>query len=42
MNKICVGDFVIGEEERRAVNEVLDSERISEGPKVKEFENQFK
>jgi len=41
MNKICVGDFVIGEEERRAVNEVLDSERISEGPKVKEFENQW-
>ncbi|MBA7672533.1 UDP-4-amino-4-deoxy-L-arabinose--oxoglutarate aminotransferase [subsurface metagenome] len=34
-------EFKIGEEEKRAVNEVLDSRRISEGAKVGEFEKTF-
>lgn len=38
---IQVGYFRIGAEERRAVLEVLDSGRISEGKKVREFELQF-
>ena len=41
MDKICVGDYVIGNEEKKAVNNVLDSGRISEGKCVKEFEKQF-
>jgi len=41
MRRIQVGDFVIGDEEKRAVNEVLDSGRISEGAKVREFEGVF-
>ncbi|HEX77190.1 MAG TPA: DegT/DnrJ/EryC1/StrS family aminotransferase [Dehalococcoidia bacterium] len=41
MRRIFVGDFKIGEEEKRAVNEVLDSGRISEGAKVREFEKTF-
>lgn len=39
--KIQVGDFRIGDEEKKAVNEVLDSGRISEGKKVREFEIEF-
>jgi len=35
---INVGDFRIGKKERIAINQVLDSGRISEGPKVREFE----
>ena len=38
MYKVKVGDFKIGLEERSAINEVLDSGRISEGKKVAEFE----
>ena len=38
MRRIHVGDFRIGEDIRKAVNEVLDSDRISEGKKVREFE----
>lgn len=41
MRQIRVGDFKIGDEEKRAVNEVLDSGQISEGKKVKEFEKAF-
>jgi len=41
MRRILVGAFKIGEEEKRAVNEVLDSGRISEGVKVREFEKTF-
>ncbi len=41
MKKIHIGWFKIGENERRAVNEVLDSWRISEGPKIMEFERDF-
>lgn len=38
---IHVGDFRLGEEERVAINEVLDSGRITEGEKVKEFEREW-
>jgi len=31
----------IGEEEKAAVMQVLDSGQLAQGPKVKEFENQF-
>lgn len=41
MIKIRVGDFKIGEEEKKAINEVLESGRISEGPKIREFENKW-
>lgn len=36
--KIPVGDFRLGEEEKLAIKEVLDSGRLSEGQKVREFE----
>ncbi len=39
--RIQVGHFRIEKEERQAVMEVLDSGRISEGQKVREFEIQF-
>ncbi len=35
--RISVGDFQINDEERAVINEVLDSGRISEWKKVKEF-----
>ena len=38
---IRVGDFRIGEEEIRAINKVLESGRISEGPVVREFEQEW-
>jgi len=38
MIKIRVGDIQIGEHERRAINEVVESGRFSEGKKTKEFE----
>ena len=38
---ISVGDFQISEEERAAINEVLDAGRISEWKKVREFEKLF-
>ncbi len=41
MRRVHVGDFRIGEDIRKAVNEVLDSGRISEGKKVKEFEKRW-
>lgn len=41
MKIIQVGDFKIGTEERQAINEVLDSGRISEGKKVRDFEKEF-
>jgi perosamine synthetase len=40
-NMIRVGELRIGEEEKKIINEVLESGRISEGPKVKEFEEKF-
>ena len=39
--RISVGDFQIGTEERAAINEVLDTGRISEWEKVNEFETLF-
>ena len=41
MRKVQVGDFHLGKEERDAIMEVMDLGRISEGRKVKEFENKF-
>ena len=41
MIKVRVGDFKIGEEEKQVINEVLDSGRISEGQKVREFEKEW-
>lgn len=41
MIKVRVGDFKIGEEEKQAINETLESGRISEGEKVREFEREF-
>jgi CDP-6-deoxy-D-xylo-4-hexulose-3-dehydrase len=41
MIRVRVGDFKIGEEEKQAINEVLDSGRISEGKKVREFEKEW-
>lgn len=39
MRRIPTGDFKLGEEEKLAIKEVMDSGRISEGAKVKDFEN---
>lgn len=41
MKIVQVGDFKLGAEERQAINEVLDSGRISEGKRVREFEKEF-
>lgn len=41
MKVIKVGDFKLGEKEKTAINEVLDSGRLSEGPKVAEFEKKW-
>ncbi|MBU4246307.1 MAG: aminotransferase class I/II-fold pyridoxal phosphate-dependent enzyme, partial [Nanoarchaeota archaeon] len=38
---IQVGDLKIGAEEREAINAVLDSGRITEGAKVRDFEKNF-
>jgi len=39
MIRIRVGDIKIGEEEKKAIFDVLESGRLSEGPKVREFES---
>jgi len=41
MRQISVGDLKIGQEEKRAINEVLNSGEISEGPKTREFEQKW-
>jgi CDP-6-deoxy-D-xylo-4-hexulose-3-dehydrase len=41
MRRIPVGDFKIGDEEKKAINEVLDNGKLSEGMKVREFEKLF-
>lgn len=41
MKKIQIGDFKIGREEKKAINDVLNSGRISEGAKVAEFERRW-
>jgi dTDP-4-amino-4,6-dideoxygalactose transaminase len=38
---IRVGDFQLGKEERESVLEVLESGRLSEGPKVAQFEREW-
>lgn len=39
--RVSVGDFQIGKEEKEAINKVLETGRISEGRKVREFERMF-
>lgn len=39
--RVRVGDFRLGEREKAAINEILDSGRLSEGAKVREFERQW-
>jgi perosamine synthetase len=39
--RVKVGDFQIEENDKRIINEVLDSGRISEGQMVREFEKEF-
>ena len=41
MIRVRVGDFRIGEEERKAINDVLDSGNISEGENVRTFEKEW-
>lgn len=41
MRYIQVGDLKIGKEEKKAINDVLDSGRISEGRLVKKFEEEW-
>jgi CDP-6-deoxy-D-xylo-4-hexulose-3-dehydrase len=41
MRRIHVGDFKIGDEEKRAVMDVLESGRLSEWQKVREFEQRW-
>lgn len=41
MGKYGIGDFVFGKQEKKAIQEVVKSNRISEGPKVKAFENKW-
>lgn len=41
MLRIRVGDFKLGREEKEIINEVLDSGRLSEGAKVKAFEEKW-
>jgi dTDP-4-amino-4,6-dideoxygalactose transaminase len=38
---VGVGDMIIGPEERKAINDVLDSGRISEGARTQEFEKRW-
>ena len=41
MSRIPIGDFPLGAEEREAIQRVVDSGRISEGPEVRAFEDEF-
>lgn len=41
MIRVRVGDFRIEKEERRAINDVLDSGKLSEGEKVRTFEKEW-
>jgi dTDP-4-amino-4,6-dideoxygalactose transaminase len=41
MKRIPIGDFPIGQEEREAINRVLDSGRISEHREVRAFETEY-
>lgn len=39
--KINVGNFIIGKEEKKTINEILNSGKISEGEKVRKFEKEW-
>ncbi len=39
--RVPVGDFILGEDEKRSIQQVIDGGRISEWEKVKEFEKIF-
>ncbi len=39
--RVRVGDFQLGQREKEAIYAVLDSGRLSEGPKVREFERKW-
>lgn len=39
--RVRVGDFRLGPREKNAINDILDSGRLSEGPKVQEFERRW-
>jgi len=39
--QVKIGDFKIGDAEKKAINAVLDDGKISEGDRVKEFEESF-
>lgn len=41
MRRVPIGDFRLGSEEREAINEVMTSGRLSEGPKVLAFEREW-
>ncbi len=41
MRRVRVGDFVLGDKEKKAIMAVLDSGRISEGEQVHKFERQW-
>jgi CDP-6-deoxy-D-xylo-4-hexulose-3-dehydrase len=41
MRRISVGDIIIGKEEKKEINKVLDSNWLSEGKKVHEFERKW-
>jgi CDP-6-deoxy-D-xylo-4-hexulose-3-dehydrase len=41
MKRVSVGDFHLGEDEKKAILKVLDSGRISEGKQVREFEKNW-
>lgn len=41
MLRIRVGDFKLGDKEKKIINEVLDIGRLSEGAKVREFEEEW-
>lgn len=41
MRRVFVGSFLLGADEKAAINEVLDSGRISESRKTQEFERAF-
>lgn len=39
--RIKVGDFVLGDEEKKAINDVILSQHVSEGDRVYQFEKEF-
>ena len=41
MNRIPIGDFPLGPEEKAALQRVIESGRITEGPEVRAFEDEF-